>query len=162
MLVGQGAMDAVGLLRHDVDPAALVAAREAGIGAAAGHVVEHGDVFGDADRVGGRQHDAELADPDALGLHGEVEIEQHRIVRELEALDVEVMLGEAHRIVAQLVAEPDLLGKLLQHALVEIGIHAGHAGLDLGAAADAGQIEQRGFHSLSSWLSRGVAATPGT
>ena len=103
VLVGQRAVDAVRLLRHDVDPAALVAAREAGIGAAAGHVVEHGDVLGDADRVRRRQHDAELADPDALGLHREVEVEQHRIVGDLEALDVEMMLGEADRVVAELV-----------------------------------------------------------
>ena len=95
VLVGQRAVDAVGLLRHDVDPAALVAAREAGIGAAAGHVVEHRDVFGDADRIVRRQHDSELADADALGLHREIEVEQHRVVGELEALDVEVMLGEA-------------------------------------------------------------------
>ena len=93
------------LLRHDIDPAPLVAAREARIGAPARHVIEHGDVFGDADRIAGRQDDAELADADALGLHREVEVEQHRIVGELEALDVEVMLGEAHRIVAELVAE---------------------------------------------------------
>ena len=60
-----------------------------------------------ATRIGiaGRQHDAELADADALGLHREVEVEQHRIVGELEALDVEVMLGEADRIVAELVGE---------------------------------------------------------
>ena len=148
VLVGQRAVDAVRLLRHDVDPAPLVAAREARIGAAAGHVVEHGDVFGDADRIAGRQHDAELADADALGLHREVEVEQHRIVGELEALDVEVMLGEAHRIVAELVAELYLLAELPQHALIEVRVHAGHAGLDLGAAADARQIEQRRLHPL--------------
>ncbi len=77
VLVRQRAMDAVRLLRHDVDPAALVAAREARIGATAGHMVQHRDVLGDADRVGRRQDDAELTDADALGLHREVEIEQH-------------------------------------------------------------------------------------
>ena len=30
----------------------------------------HGDVLGHADRVRRRQHDPELADADALGLHG--------------------------------------------------------------------------------------------
>ena len=49
------------------------------------------------DRVRRRQHDAELADADALGLHREIEVEQHRIVGNLETLDVEVMLGEAAR-----------------------------------------------------------------
>jgi hypothetical protein len=43
-------------------------------------VVQHRDVLGDTDRVGGWQHDAELPHPDAFGLHREVEIEQHRIV----------------------------------------------------------------------------------
>ena len=142
VLVGQRAVDAVRLLRHDVDPAALVAAREARVGAAAGHVVEHGDVFGHADRIGRRQHDAELPDADALGLHGEVEVEQHGIVGELEALDVEVMLGEAHRVVAELVAQLNLLGQFLEHALIEVRVHPRHARLDLGAVADARQIEQ--------------------
>ncbi len=147
VLVRQRAVNAVRLLRHDIYPAPLVAAREPRIGAAAGHVVEHGDVFGHADRVRRRQHDAELSDPDALGLHREVEIEQHRIVRELETLDVEVMLGERHRIVAQLVAQLYLLGQLFQHALIKLRVHARHALLDLGTAGDRRQIEERGFHS---------------
>ena len=139
-------MDAVRLLRHDVDPAALIAAREAGAGAPARHVVEHGDVLGHADRVGGRQHDAELADADALGLHGDVEVEQHRVVGDLEALDVEVVLGEGDRVVAEIVGQPALLGHLAQHLLVEVGPHAGHAGLDVGLAAERRQIEQRDLH----------------
>ena len=149
VLVGQRAVHAVRLLRHDVDPAALVAAREARAGAPARHVIEHGDVLGDAERIVGGQHDAELADADALGLHGEVEIEQHRVVGELEAFDVEVMLGEADRVVAELVGRAGLLGELLQHALIEIAAHARHAGFDLGAAADGGQVEQRSFHLTS-------------
>ena len=54
----------------------------------------------------------------------EVEIEQHRVVGELEALDVEVVLGEGDRVVAEVVGQPDLLGQLPQHALVEVGAHA--------------------------------------
>jgi hypothetical protein len=64
----------VRLLRHDVDPASLVAAGEAGAGAPAGHVIEHRDVLGNADRIGGRQNDTELTDADALRLHREVEV----------------------------------------------------------------------------------------
>ena len=96
MMVRQGPRDAVRLLRHDVDPASLVAAGEAGAGASACHVIEHRDVLGDADRVGGRQHDTELTDADALGLHRKVEVQQHGVVGKLEPLDVEVMLGKAH------------------------------------------------------------------
>ena len=85
------------LLRHDVDPAPLVAAREAGAGTPARHVIEHRDILGDADRVGGRQHDTELTDTDALGLHREVEVQQHRVVGKLKTLDVEMVLGKAHQ-----------------------------------------------------------------
>ena len=154
MLVRQGAVDAVRVLGHDVDPAALVAAREAGIGAPARHVVEHGDVLGDADRVGRRQHDAELADADALGLHGDVEVEQDGVVGDLEALDVEVVLGEGDRVVAEVVGQPALLRHLAQHLLVEVGPHAGHAGLDIRLAAERRQIEQRHLHRFP----RGAAA----
>src|SRR5471032_2577484 len=146
MLVGQRAVDAVRLLRHHVDPTTLIAARETGIGTTAGHVIEHSDVFGDADRIGGRQHDAELPHANALGLHREVEVEQHRIVRELEALDVEVVLGEGNRVVAELVAQFDLLGQLFQHALIELRVHARHALLDLGTAGDRRQVEERRLH----------------
>jgi hypothetical protein len=148
MLVRQGAVDAVRLLRHDVDPAALVAAREARTGAPAGHVVEHGDVLGDADGVGGRQHDAELTHLDALRLHGDVEIEQHRIVGDLEALDMEMVLGEAHGLVAEVVGQPALLGYLAQHLLVQVGARARHAGLDVRLAAERRQVEQRNLHNL--------------
>jgi hypothetical protein len=74
MLVRQGAVNVVRLLRHDVNPAPLVAAGESCDGASSGHVVEHRDVLGHPNRVCCRQYDAELADPDALGLHREVEI----------------------------------------------------------------------------------------
>ena len=110
-------------------------------------MVEHGDVLGHADRVGRRQHDAELADADALGLHGDVEVEQHGVVGDLEALDVEVMLGEADRVVAEIVGQPALLGHLAQHLLVEIAAKPNHPLLDLGLVADRWKIEKRYFHS---------------
>jgi hypothetical protein len=141
LVQGRG-VDAVRLLRHHVDPAPLVAAREAGAGAPARHVVEHGDVLGDADRVRGRQHDAELADADALRLHRRPEVEQHRVVRELEPLDVEVVLGEADRVVAEIVGQPDLLGHIAQHPLVEVRPHASEAGFDLRQIPGGRKIEQ--------------------
>src|SRR6202030_2332160 len=69
------AVDAMSLLSHDVHPAALVAARETGVRASAGHMVEHRDILGHANRIIGREHDSELADAQALGLHPDVEIE---------------------------------------------------------------------------------------
>ena len=134
-------MNFVRLLRHDVDPAPLVAAGESGDGASSGHVVEHRDVLGHPDRVCRRQHDAELADPDAPGLHREVEIEQHRVLGDLESFDMEMMLGEADGVVSEFIGQFDLLGQLPQHALVQLGTHSGHSALDLGAAADAREIE---------------------
>jgi hypothetical protein len=83
-------------------------------------VVEHRDVLGHPDRVLRRQHDAELTDAQPLGLHADEEIQQDRVVGQLEALDVKVMLGEADRVVEQLVCESGLLAQLLEHAVVEI------------------------------------------
>jgi hypothetical protein len=148
MLVRQGPGHAMGLLRHDVDPAPLIAAGEAGAGPPAGHVIEHRDVLGDADRVGGRQHDPELADTDAFGLHREIEVEQHGVVGKLETLDMKVVLGEADRVVAEVIGEFDELGQLFQHALVKLRPRCRHAGLDLGARADARQAKYRCFHLL--------------
>ena len=145
VLLGERAVDAVHLLRHHVHPAPLVAAREAGDGAPAAHVIEHRDVLGDADRVLGGQHDAELADADALGLHRDVEVEQDGVGGELEALDVEVVLGEGDRVVAEAVGELRLLGEFLEHVLVEVVAHPGHGLLDLLARADGGQVEQAGL-----------------
>jgi hypothetical protein len=149
MVMRQGPRDAVRLLRHDVDPASLVAAGEAGAGPPSRHVIEHRDVLSDADRVGRRQHDTELADADALGLHREVEIQQHGVVGKLEALDVEVMLGKAHRIVAEVVGKFDEFGQLFQHALIEFRPRRSHARFDLGARADARQAKYRRFHAAS-------------
>jgi hypothetical protein len=54
VLMRERAVDAVRLLRHHVDPAPLIAPREARAGAPAGHLVEHRDVLGHPDRVRGR------------------------------------------------------------------------------------------------------------
>jgi hypothetical protein len=63
---------------------------------------------------------------------------------------VEVVLGEADAVIAELVAEPDLLQEFRQHRAVEIAAHAGHAGLDLRAAADGREIEERRFQDWPS------------
>ena len=149
VLVGQRAVNAVGLLRHDIDPASLVAAREARVRASARHVVEHRDVFRDADRVLGGEHDAKLPDPDALGPHADEEVEQHRVVGELEALQVKMVLGKADGVVAELVGENSLLADLLEHSRVEIAPEAGAAVLDLCTAPDRRQVEQGNLHGFA-------------
>ena len=136
-----GAVDAVGLLGHDVDPAALVAARETGVGASAGHVVEHRDVLGHANRIVGRQHDSELSDAQAPGLHPDIEVEQDRVVGNLEAFGVEVMLGEADRVVAEVVGQAGLRGNFAQHLVVQFAAKPNHPLFDLGFVADRRKIE---------------------
>src|SRR5215471_7698894 len=69
MLMRLCSMNPVSLLRHDIDPAALIAARKTGVGTAAGHVIEHRDIFSDPDWIIGRQYDPELAHAQPLGLH---------------------------------------------------------------------------------------------
>ena len=65
-------MNPVRLLRHDIDPAPLIAAREAGVGAPTRHVVEHRYIFGHADGIIGRQHYTQLSDAQPLGLHPDI------------------------------------------------------------------------------------------
>ena len=140
-------MDAVGLLRHRVDPAALITAGKPGAGAPAGHLVQYRDVLGDPDRVCRRQNDAELADPDAFCLHREIQIEQHRVVRDLETFDVEVMLGKADQVVTEIVGEPYLRRDFAQHPLVKLGPHASEPRFYFGAVAEGRKIEQRRLHA---------------
>jgi hypothetical protein len=81
-----------------------------------------------------------------------------------------MMLGEADRIVVQIVGQPRLLADFGQCPAIEVAAHARHAGFDVGAAADRGEIEQRGLHGSfrrhgwdgsSSWRSA-IAGYPVT
>src|SRR5439155_23187669 len=94
------------------------------------------------------------AEADALSRQADEEVEQDRAVRELEARDVEVMLGEADRVVGERIGELRLLGELSEHALVEVAAEAGAAALDVGAAAGGGQVEERDLHALGRPTSR--------
>jgi len=85
-------------------------------------MIEHRDILGDAQRILRRQHDAELADAEPLGLHRDVQVEQDGIVRELKAFDVKVMLGETDRIVAEVVGEARLPREVVQHLIVEMSL----------------------------------------
>ena len=109
-------------------------------------MVEHRDLFRDADGVLCRKNDPQLTDPDASRLQPDEQVEQHGAAGYLESLDVEVMLGEADRVVAEIVGQASLRREVGQHALVEIAPEARHATFDLGAAPDGGQIEERYAH----------------
>ena len=129
-------VDAVDLLGQRVHPAALVAARKAGQRPAAGHVIEHGDVLGHADRILRRQHQPKLAHADPLGLHRQVEVEHDRIRRDLEALNMEMVLGEPDRVVPQRVPGLRKRREVLEHVLIQLRTIPGHPGLNVLASAD--------------------------
>jgi hypothetical protein len=137
--------------RHHV--AGLVAARETSAHAPVRHLVEHGQVLGEQDGIARRQHVAHLADAEAAGLHGGPQAEQHRVVGNLQAFEMKVMLGERAEIeteVLDLAQQPRAIG---QTALVVIGILAGEAALEVGGrGAGARQHEraQANFHDISS------------
>ena len=98
------------------------------------------------DRAMSAMTDAELADPQPLRLQPHVQVEQHRVVRQLEPLGVEVVLGEADRVVTELVGELALLEDLAQHRVVEVATQPGVAGLDVSSRAAARQVEERRPH----------------
>src|SRR5215831_17906631 len=77
---------------------------------------------------------------------------QARIVGDLEAFDLQVMLGMAEAEVACVVGEAHVFGDLVQHALVELGPASGQARLELGAPADGAVHEQAEAHSYSLFL----------
>jgi hypothetical protein len=59
---------------------------------------------------------------------------------------VEVVLGEADRVVAEVVGQHRLLGEIRQHAVVQITSQTGAAGLDLGPAAHRREVEEGRLH----------------
>jgi hypothetical protein len=144
-LVGHGAADAVGLAEH-VRPALLVAARDAEERAPLQHLVQHGHVLGQAQRVVERNHVRHLAEANARRLHAEVQAEQDRVVRLLDALDVEMVLREGGAPEPGLVGEFDLLGQLPEHVLVVLRVLPGHALVGLGHGADRRQVKQDELH----------------
>ena len=58
------------------------------------------------------------------------------IVRQLEAFDVKVMLGETDRVVAEVVGEARLPGDVVQHLIVEMSLQSDAPFFDVGFAAD--------------------------
>src|SRR6516165_3422412 len=73
------------------------------------------------------------------------------------------MLGEADRVVAEVVGELSLLAQLVQHAAVEVAAASRQALLDLAPAADGRQVEEGDLHqpllsTKEGWRSREVPA----
>src|SRR4029077_3269183 len=72
-----------------------------------------------------------------------------RILTELEPLDLQMMLGDADAGPAGRIARARVLTDLVQHALVEHGILAGHAALELAAPPDRHVHEGVKVHRLT-------------
>jgi hypothetical protein len=140
MLMRQGAVNALRLLRHRIDPAALITAHKPGAGAPAGHLIEHRDVPRRHGLGCGRENVAGLLD--VLCLHRKVQIEQNRVVRHLEPFDMKMMLGKTDRVVAEIVGEPHLLRDVAQHSPVKLGAQPGEPGLDLTPVAGGRKTEK--------------------
>ena len=83
-----------------------------------GHVIEQGDVFGDADGMPVGEDNATLADADALGVGGEVGADEDGVGHgSVPAVPGEVVLGEPHGGEPGLVEDtgdfPELIGEFV-------------------------------------------------
>ena len=106
------------LHRQALEPPLLIASDEGYVEPPLEHVVEGCDVLGDPERVVRRQRVAEQVNAQPLGLHADEEAEQAGLVGDLESLDLQMVLGVAEALEADLVAEPDVLADLIEHTLV--------------------------------------------
>ena len=125
-----------------LEPARLVAAHERDVEAAVEQVIEGGGVLGHAQRIVGGQHVAELVDAQPRPVLAEEHRHEPGVLPQLEPLDLQVVLGDADARPARGVAGPRVLGDLVEHALVQHGILARHAALQLVAPAD-GDVHER-------------------
>ena len=137
---------AVNLLRQRIHPAPLVPARETRQRPSARHMVEHRDILRHPNRVMRRQHHAQLPHSNPLGLHRQIQVEHDRIRRELEALDMEVVLGETDRVITERVARLGELTQIREHLLVQLGPQPRHPLLDVLARAHRREEEEGNLH----------------
>src|SRR6267142_3292334 len=132
-----------------LEPARLVAAHERDVEPAAEQMIEGGRVLGDAERIVRGQHVAKLIDPKARAVLAEEHRHQPRVLPELEPLDLQVMLRNADPRPARRIARARVLADLVQHPLVEHGVLAGHAALELAAPPDRHVHERVKVHRLT-------------
>ena len=109
-------------------------------------MVEHRDVLSHPNRVMRRQHHAQLPHPNSLRLHRQIQIEHDRVGRELEALDMEMVLGETDRVVTKRVARLGELAQIREHLLVQLGPQPRHPLLDILARAHRREEEEGNLH----------------
>ena len=119
-----------------LEPARLIAAHERDVEPAPEQMIERGRVLGHAERIVRGQHVAELVDPETRPVLAEEHRHEPRILTELEPFDLQVMLGDADALPARRIARARVLADLVQHALVEHRVLAGHPALQLAPPAD--------------------------
>ena len=146
MLARPRPVHAVNLLRQRIHPAPLIPARETRQCPPARHMVEHRDILRHPNRVMRRQHHAQLPHPNPLRLHRQIQVEHDRIRRELEALDMEMVLGETDRVVTERVARLGELAQIREHLLVQLGPQPRHPLLDVLARPHRREEEEGNLH----------------
>ena len=132
-----------------LEPARLVAAHERDVEPATEQMIQSRRVLGHAERVVRGQHVAELIDPEPRAVPAEEHRHEARVLTELESLDLQVVFGDTNARPACRVARARVLADLVQHPLVEHGVLAGHAALQLAAPADRHVHERVEVHRLT-------------
>ena len=83
------------------------------IDAALGHLVQHGDVLGEADGVPVGEQVGALAETDAGGAAGEVGAHEDGVGKLVHALGAHVVLADPGGVVTGLLAEDDFLAEVI-------------------------------------------------
>ena len=97
----------------------------------------------------GGQDVAELVDAETRGVLAEEHRHEARVLPQLEALDLEMMLRDADARPPGPIARAGVVRDLVQHALVEDRVLPRHAPLQLVAAADRDVHERVEVHAGS-------------
>ena len=101
------------------------------VDAALGHLVQHGDVLGEADGVPVGQEVGALAESDAAGAAGEVGAQQDGVGKLVHTLGAHVVLADPGGVETGLFAEDDFLSKVVEK-LVVVSVAAGvNAGVEV-------------------------------
>ncbi len=114
-------------------------------------MVERGDFFCHAHRImrgHGVAHDPGV---ETLGVLANEQAEHARVIVDLEAFDLEVMLRLTVSIEAQLVRLTNVAPDLLEEALVQILALPGHPLLNLMTPSDDTRLHQVEFHDSSPY-----------
>ena len=97
LVAGGGAY--VNFLRHLIQPAGLIPARETDQGAALSELIEPRDFEGESQRIPTGQHVSNRTNFDPLSIVNDV-LGEHRQAPHLDPFAVQVMLGETNRVEA--------------------------------------------------------------